>query len=92
VRAYRDRDPEAVLRVSFLRGLRVIRVNLRRRDACLQTAQCRSLDSLRSLGMTVSRCHALTVSQIRFRFPSPASKSRPIMLSMFMKTPITFMT
>jgi len=28
-----DLDPEAVLRVSFLRGLRVLRVHLRRRDA-----------------------------------------------------------
>jgi len=49
-----DLGHTAVLRVSFLRGLRVLRVNLRRRDACLQTAQCRSLDSLRSLGMTTN--------------------------------------
>ena len=49
-----DLDPEAVLRVSFLRGLRVLRAKLRRRDACLQTAKCRSLDSLRSHGMTTS--------------------------------------
>jgi hypothetical protein len=62
VRGCIDLDPAAVLRVSFLRGLRVtflrglrvLRVNLRRRDACLQTAQCRSLDSLRSLGTTHS--------------------------------------
>ena len=30
-----DLDPEAVLRVSFLRGFRVLRVNLRRTDLCL---------------------------------------------------------
>ena len=59
VREYSDLDPEAVLRVSFLRGLRVLRVNLRRLDACLQTAQCRSVDSLRSLGMTHPRIPAL---------------------------------
>ena len=29
-------------------------------------------------------------SLIRFRFPSPVSKSRPISVSMFMNTPITF--
>ena len=33
VRGCVDLDPEAVLRVSFLRGLRVLRVKLRRRDA-----------------------------------------------------------
>ena len=57
LREYRDLDPEAVLRVSFLRGLRVLRAKLRRRDA--GTAKCRSLDSLRSLGMTHPRIPAL---------------------------------
>jgi len=33
LREYRDLDPEAVLRVSFLRGLRVLRAKLRRSDA-----------------------------------------------------------
>jgi hypothetical protein len=33
VRGCGDLDPEAVLRASFLRGLRVLRVKLRRRDA-----------------------------------------------------------
>ena len=37
--------------MSFLRGLRVLRAKLRRSDA--GNAKCRSLDSLRSLGMTV---------------------------------------
>jgi len=35
VRECSDLDPEAVLRVSFLRGFRVLRVNLRRTDLCL---------------------------------------------------------
>ena len=52
MRGYRDLDPEAVLHVSFLRGLRVLRVKLRRSDVDVGAAKCRSLDSLRSLGMT----------------------------------------
>jgi hypothetical protein len=57
VRGRSDLDPEAVLRVSFLRGLRVLRAKLRRSDACLKTAQSSHFDSLRSLGITIhSRC------------------------------------
>jgi hypothetical protein len=36
VRGCGDLDPEAVLRVSFLCGLRVLRVKLRRSDAWLR--------------------------------------------------------
>jgi hypothetical protein len=52
--------------VSFLRGLRVLRVKLRRSEACLQTAKCRSLDSLCSLGMTGTlRSLGMTVGSLR---------------------------
>jgi hypothetical protein len=74
VGAYRDLDPEAVLRVSFLRGLRVLRAKPRRRDA--GTAKCRSLDSLRSLGVTAGllRSKGATAAKINLYlyFPLPA--------------------
>jgi len=52
VREYRDLDPEAVLRVSFLRGLRVLRVNLRRTDLCLLVEENKGVGSRRESSRT----------------------------------------
>jgi len=52
--------PRAVLRVSFLRGLRVLRAKLQRSDA--GTAKCRSLDSLHSLDVRECPSRGTTVA------------------------------